>query len=62
MAYHWTMSHYITDSAIGQVIQVEFGIGLTSISMLLIGAAMHDKAYELVNGYLYSECHLRCLA
>jgi hypothetical protein len=54
MVYHWTMSRYITASTIGQAIQVAFGIGLISISMLLIGAAMHDKAYEWVNGYLFS--------
>ena len=53
MAYHWTMSRYITASNIAQVIQVAFGIGLISISMLLIGAAMHDKAYEWLNTYLY---------
>ena len=53
MAYHWTMSRYITVSNIAQVIQVAFGIGLISISMLLIGAAMHDKAYEWVNTWLY---------
>ena len=54
MAYHWTMSRYITASTIGQVIQVAFGIGLISISMLLIGATMHDKAYEWVNTLLFS--------
>ena len=53
MAYHWTMSRYITDSIIGQVIQVAFGIGLISISMFLVGAALHDKAYEWLNTYLY---------
>ena len=52
MAYHWTMSRYITVNTIAQVIQVAFGIGLISISMLLIGAAMHDKAYEWVNSWL----------
>ena len=52
MTYHWTMSRYITVSNIAQVIQVAFGIGLISISMLLIGAAMHDKAYEWVNTWL----------
>ena len=54
MVYHWTMSRYITASTIGQVIQVAFGIGLISISMLLIGATMHDKAYEWVNTLLFS--------
>ena len=53
MAYHWTMSRYITASTIGQVIQVAFGIGLISVSMLLIGAALHDKAYEWINQLLY---------
>ena len=52
MAYHWTLSRYITVNTIAQVIQVAFGIGLISISMLLIGAAMHDKAYEWVNTWL----------
>ena len=54
MAYHWAMSRYITASNIAQVIQVAFGIGLISISMLLIGAAIHDKAYEWVNSLLSS--------
>ena len=53
MGYHWAMSRYIMDSTIAQLIQVLFGIGLISISMLLIGAAMHDKAYEWVNQLLY---------
>jgi hypothetical protein len=53
MTYHWVMSRYITASNIAQVIQVAFGMGLISISMLLIGAATHDKAYEWLNTYLY---------
>ena len=53
MAYHWAMSRYITGSNIAQLIQVLFGIGLISISMLLIGAALHDKAYEWVNAMLF---------
>jgi hypothetical protein len=53
MSYHWAMSRYIMDSTIAQLIQVLFGIGLISVSMLLIGAAMHDKAYEWLNTYLY---------
>ena len=53
MAYHWAMARYITASTIAQLTQVLFGIGLISVSMLLIGAAMHDKAYEWLNTYLY---------
>lgn len=53
MGYHWAMSRYITASTIAQLIQVLFGIGLISVSMLLIGAAMHDKAYEWVNNLLF---------
>ena len=53
MVYHWAMSRYIIASTIAQLIQVFFGIGLISISMLLIGAAMHDKAYEWVNQMIY---------
>ena len=54
MSYHWAMSRYITDSIIAQLTQVLFGIGLISVSMLLIGAAMHDKAYEFVNTILFT--------
>ncbi|MDA7749474.1 hypothetical protein N8913_04130 [Litoricola sp.] len=54
MAYHWAISRYIIASNIAQFIQVAFGIGLISISMFLIGAAMHDKAYEWVNVLLFS--------
>lgn len=53
MAYHWAMSRYLKNSKIGQVIQLLFGFILVSISMLLIGASMHDKAYEFVNSWLY---------
>ena len=53
MAYHWAMSRYITANTIAQFIQVALGIGLISISMILIGAAMHDRAYEWVHLYLY---------
>lgn len=52
MAYHWAMSRYIVTSKTAQGIQISLGIGLVSISMLLIGAAMHDKAYEWVNAVL----------
>ena len=53
MAYHWAMSRYVTASTIAQIIQLSFGISLISISMLLLGAAMHDKAYEWVNALLF---------
>jgi len=53
MGYHWAMSRYITANTLAQVIQISFGIGLISISMLLIGAAMHDKAYEWLNAWLF---------
>ena len=53
MGYHWAMSRFIMDSTIAQLTQILFSIGLISVSMLLIGAAMHDKAYEWVNRLLY---------
>ena len=53
MGYHWTMSRYITASNMAQIIQIAFGIGLVSFAMLLVGAAMHEKAYEWVNQMIY---------
>ena len=53
MAYHWAMSRYITANIIAQLVHISFGIGLISLSMLLIGAAMHDKAYEWLNVWLF---------
>ena len=53
MAYHWTMSRYITASKLAQCIQLAFGLGLVSLSMLLLGASMHNKAYEWVNGWIH---------
>ena len=53
MAYHWAMSRYITANIIAQLVHISFGIGLISLSMLLIGAAMHNKAYEWLNAWLF---------
>ena len=53
MAYHWAMSRYITANKVAQVIQISFGLVLVSLSMMLIGASMHDKTYEWVNKILY---------
>lgn len=54
MGYHWTMSRYITGSKLAQGIQLAFGLTLVSMSMLLIGATTHHKAYEWVNAWLFS--------
>ena len=54
MSYHWAMSRYIVDSTIAQVIQMSFGLALVSLSMMLIGATMHDKTLEWVNALLYT--------
>lgn len=53
MGYHWVMSRYITASITAQVIQISFGMTLVSISMFLIGASTHQKAYEWVNTLLH---------
>ena len=52
MAYHWTMSRYITANTVAQVIQISFGLALVSFSMMLIGATMHNKTWEWVNTFL----------
>jgi len=52
MAYHWVMSRYIATSKTAQAIQICLGLSLVSMSMLLIGATMHDKAYDWVNALL----------
>ena len=48
MTYHWIVSRYIIDCKVAQLIQISFGISLISVVMFLIGAAMHDKAYQWV--------------
>ena len=53
MAYHWAMSRYITGSKLAQGIQLAFSLSLVSMSMFLIGAITHHKAYEFVNSWLY---------
>ena len=53
MAYHWAMSRYITASTTAQLIQMSFGLALVSLSMMLIGATMHDKTWEWVNQMIY---------
>ena len=53
MAYHWMMSRFISDSKVAQAIQLCLGMTLVSISMLLVGAATHAKAYEFINRWLY---------
>lgn len=53
ITYHWAMSRYITASSMAQIIQIAFGIGLVSFTMFLIGAALHEKAYEWFNQMIY---------
>ena len=53
MGYHWTMSRYIKGSKLAQGMQLAFGLTLVSMSMFLIGATTHHKAYEWVNAWLY---------
>ena len=53
MAYHWAMSRYIRGSKLAQGIQLAFSLSLVSMSMFLIGAITHQKAYEFVNSWLY---------
>ena len=52
MTYHWLMSRYIIESKTAQLIQITFGFCLISLSMFLIGAMMHEKAYEWLNAWL----------
>jgi len=52
MGYHWLKSRYIMGNKLAQVIQLAFGFILVSFSMLLIGASLHNKSYEWVNGCL----------
>ena len=49
MTYHWAMSRYIIANTVAQLTQIIFGIGLISISMMFIGAVLHDKTYEWIN-------------
>ena len=53
IAYHWAMSRYLRDSSTAQAIQLLLAFILVAISMLLIGASVHDKAYEFVNSWFY---------
>ena len=54
MGYHWLMSRYIKSSNLAQFVQLAFGLTLVSLSMLLIGASIHNKAYEWVNTWIHS--------
>ena len=53
MAYHWTISRYLTGSMAAQAIQLGLGLTLVMSAMGLIGAVTHHKAYEWINGLLY---------
>ena len=55
MGYHWAMSRYMQSSALGQVIQISFGIALLTLVMAFVGATTHIKAYEVINEVLFSD-------
>lgn len=53
MGYHWAMSRYLTGSKMAQVIHMFFGVILVTVTLIIIGSALHIKSYEAINRWLF---------
>ena len=53
VSYHWVISRFVLASVVAQFIQLFFAVILVSIVMVLVSAVLHNKSYEVINGWLF---------